>query len=288
MNKLIKENELDQLLNFIGYGRIDADIWFVGVEEKATSENEIQSRVNFDQVLDSFEAQEMLGVGREEFVRNNFNEAGAGIAKILLMLGEVIPTEKSIQEYLDHQLGLGTGPALIASLFPLPMKQDQTWQYQDSFPQFVSYDDYINSVKQLRFDLFKELIHFHSPKMVICYGKAGWPLFQELFGEYNLADSGEFQLGWDANTVVILADDLNSENLADKYDELIKMIKENSLAIDTSTNAGETVLSKSELERQQKQAAKQASAAKRKATARHNPADPYCVCAYCLGYESKK
>ena len=66
----------------------------------------------------------------------------------------------------------------------------------------------------------------------------------------------------------------------------LSLILENSLSIETAKPTGPIPLSKAEIARQKKEAAKKVSAAKRKPSAQHNPADPYCVCAYCLGYEN--
>ena len=62
MTKALSDAELEHLLNFIGYGRLDADIWFLGIEEAGGGEANIRTRLKFRPVKDNAEAHKMLGV----------------------------------------------------------------------------------------------------------------------------------------------------------------------------------------------------------------------------------
>ena len=286
MNKAITENELDTLLNFIGYGRLDADIWFLGLEETSADGQIVHERLKFRQVEDSLEAQNLLGISPSQFEHDNLQDAWRGMSEIMLKLEARPTTPENIREYRTESLGRAEGSTLLCELFPIPMPADGAWGYENLLPQYASREEYFNSLRPLRFEFFKELINQNLPKIIICYGRSSWPLYQELFQDFKLAETGQFELGWDANTVVILCDDFSNDAMDGKYDELLSLILENSLSIETAKPTGPAPLSKAELARQKKESAKQASAAKRKPTTKHNPADPYCVCAYCLGYEN--
>ena len=47
MTNILSDNELDHLLNFIGYGTLDADVWFLGMEEAGGGEAKICTLFDF-------------------------------------------------------------------------------------------------------------------------------------------------------------------------------------------------------------------------------------------------
>lgn len=62
MTKPLTNGQLRRLLNFIGYGRLDADVWFLGMEEAGGGEDNIRTRLKFQPVMDNAKAHKMLGV----------------------------------------------------------------------------------------------------------------------------------------------------------------------------------------------------------------------------------
>lgn len=62
MTTPLTDSELDHLLNFIGYGTLDADVWFIGMEEAGGGEDNIRTRLKFRTVEDNAMAHKMLGV----------------------------------------------------------------------------------------------------------------------------------------------------------------------------------------------------------------------------------
>ena len=286
MNKAFTEKELETLLNFIGYGRLDADIWFLGLEESATDLKNIRNRLKLKQVEDSQEAESLLGVSPEQFEKENFQDAWGGMSEIMLRLDRKAATPANLRNYRHESLGRAEGSTMICELLPLPMPAGEKWAYEELLPEYPNRETYLEWIKPLRIDLFRELVNQNLPKIVLCFGRQSWPIYEELFKDFKLAPNGNFMLGWQTDTVVILCDHVSDETMRTNYATLIELIRENSLAIDTAKPSGPIPLSKTELARQKKEAAKQAAAAKRKPTTKHNPADPYCVCAYCLGYEN--
>ncbi len=286
MNKTITEKELDSLLNFVGYGRLDADIWFLGMEESAANLKTIRDRQKFQQVEDSLEAQNILGLSPNQFEYENLQNAWSGMSEIMLRLEEKPVTPENLHKYRQESLGRSDGSTLLCEFLPLPMPAGTDWAYESLLPDYPSREAYIEWLKPLRFELFRELVNQNLPKVIICFGRQAWPVYQELFKDFKLSPNGDFEMGWQTDTVVILCDHLAGEAMQGKLEDLLRLILENCLAIDTAKPSGPIPLSKTELARQKKEAARQMAAAKRKPTTKHNPADPYCVCAYCLGYEN--
>jgi hypothetical protein len=287
LNKALTDLELDHLLEFIGFGRLDADIWFLGLEEGSGDENYLRQRLDFEIVQDTKDTQNTLGISEDQFCEKYLQGAWKGMCEIMLKLEGKETSEENILTYRSERLGRSEGSTLLCELLPLPMPVEPVWSYAEVLPQYNSRETYLAAVKPLRFEQYRELIHEYAPKIILAYGQAAWPDYMELFHNFKLTQHGQFLLGWDANTVVILCDHFSTETMEGKVTELVDLILDNSLSIELTKPVGQAPLSKAELARQKKEAAKQAATAKRKSTAKHNPSDPYCVCAYCLGYESE-
>lgn len=286
MNKTLTDTELDHLLNFIGYGRLDADIWFLGFEEAGGDDKNLHARLGFTQVEDCAEAQIILSLTQQQFGDENLQGAWPGMCEIMLKLEGKETSTDNILNYQVEYLGRDQGSTLLCELLPIPMPGGSAWDYEALIPRYASREAYYAAVKPLRFELFRRLVSQYLPKIIIGYGQSVWPEYQELFDDFELSPNGHFMVGWNANTVVILSDHFSAEPMKENFDELVALILENSLSIETAKPTGPMPLSKSELAHQKKEAAKQASVAKRKPSAKHNPSDPFCVCAYCLGYEN--
>jgi hypothetical protein len=286
LNKTLTNSELDHLLNFIGYGRLDADIWFLGFEELGGTPNGLYPRVQFQQVEDSSEAQKILQISSDQFGQNNLQGAWRSICTIMLKLEGKVISDENIRNYFLNQLGRINGSTLICEFLPIP-KSVSNWDYETIIPQYPSEEAYYSEIKKMRVPFFRELIEQNLPKIIICYGKSAWPEYLNMLNDFTLSEKDSFMLGWDANTVVILCDDFSAPEMSEKFDEMVALILENSLSIDIAKPSGPIPLSKAELTRQKKEAARKASAAKRKPSAKHNASDPFCVCIYCLGYENE-
>jgi hypothetical protein len=282
------DSELEQLLNFIGYGRLDAEIWFLGMHEQISGDEHLETRLKFNQVEDLAEANELLEKPQSPSEEANFSVTRHNICYVMLKLHAKETSGDAIREYEADFLGRDNGTTLLCNLMPLPTSDPENWIYDTLIPQFATYQAYYKAIKPRRLELFSEVMRDNHPKTIVAYGKNHWNDYKELFDNFKFSSRGQFEVGWNADTVVILADDFSSPAINESLDELTALILENSLSIETSIPTGSATLSQAEEKRRKKEAARQTSAAKRKPSARHNPADPYCVCEYCLGYESIK
>ena len=68
MNPL-SDHELVHLLEFVGYGELDAPIWFVGMEEAGGGDDNIRRRLKFKKVEDCAEAHRILGITKHHWGR---------------------------------------------------------------------------------------------------------------------------------------------------------------------------------------------------------------------------
>jgi hypothetical protein len=281
LNKALTQKQLEHLSEFIGYGNPDADIWFITLQETDGSEENIRARLKFAPVEDLASAQQILDATK-------YHSDWRGVCEIMLRLDNKAPSDDMLQTYQADQLGRQNGATLLCALLPIPQSASAEWTYTTILPQFTSQQACDEAFKPERLDLFRELVAEHHPKIVIGSGKAHWAEYQELFNRFKFSENGPFLVGWDTDTVVILTDQFDAPEMEGKFAELVTIIRENALSIDTSIRSDVPILSEAEIKRQKKGAARQAAIAKRKPSTTHDPADPYCVCAYCLKYEGVK
>jgi hypothetical protein len=67
MSVSLSNEELEHLLAFVGYGSLDADVWFLGMEEAGGGEDNIRTRLKFQTVEDNAEAHKMLGITKHQW-----------------------------------------------------------------------------------------------------------------------------------------------------------------------------------------------------------------------------
>jgi hypothetical protein len=278
--------ELEHLLDFIGYGRLDAEIWFLGMQEEDTRQESTRPRLKFRQIEDLAAAINLSGNPAHISEESNTWLTWHSICHIMLRLHGKNLGKEDISKYQADFLGRENGTTLLCYIMPLSAPDDENWPYQTMIPQYSSGQAYYKAIKPRRLDLFKELLNENHPKTIVAYGREHWGDFKEIFDDFKFAENGSFEAGWNADTVVILADHFTDPTMHDRLNELTTIILENSLSIETPLSTSTGLLSDAEEKRRKKEAARQASAAKRKPSAKHNPADPYCVCEFCLGYEA--
>jgi hypothetical protein len=278
LNKALTQKQLDHLMDFIGYGRLDADIWFFVMEENGGSEDNLRARLKFEQLED-------LPTTRQIPETSSQHSAWNGMCEIMLRLDDKEPDAEALQVYLANHLGSRKGATLVCPILPVPKSAGADWAYAHLLPQFSTPEACAEGLKHERLDLFRKMVEEHRPKIVVGIGKEHWADYQELFNQFKFSEHDQFMMGWDTDTVIILTEQLDAPEMGGKFGELVAIIRENALNIDTSFRTDIPIISEAELKRQKKGAARQAAIAKRKPSTTHDASDPYCVCVYCLKYE---
>ena len=182
MISALTDTELDYLLNFVGYGRLDANVWFIGMEEAGGGEDNIRKRLLFQQVEDCAEAHKILGITKHHWGKRIIQPTWWGMCYVMLRLEGKAADRESIRKTQADSLGRFNGSTLLCELMPIPKPSIGGWGYEDLIPQFESRKDYYQVVKPMRIEFLKNLIDEKRPEVVVCYGKKYWNDFQELFG----------------------------------------------------------------------------------------------------------
>ena len=229
MNKSLTNAELEHLLNFVGYGKLAADVWFLGMEEAGGGENNIRSRLKFRQVEDCAEAHKILGITKHHIGKKIIQRTWRGMCYIMLRLEEKSVDRESIRNYQADFLGRFQGNSLLCELMPIPKPSINSWGYENLIPQFKSSDEYYQIVKPRRVNYLRGLIQIHQPKIVVGYGqgsgKSYWQAYKELFPDLEFSENGQFRVGRNTNTVVVLTDHFTSKTMNDKFDDVVSIVK---------------------------------------------------------------
>ncbi len=227
MNTVLTDTELDHLLNFIGYGKLNADVWFLGMEEGGGGANNIRSRLRFRPVEDCAEAHKILGITKFHTGQNIIQPTWRGMCYIMLRLEGKPVDRESIRNYQADYLGRFRGNSLLCELMPIPKPKVKVWDYKMLITQFRSAKEYFQVVKLRRVNYLRGLIQKHHPKVVIGYGKKYWQAYSELFPALKFSGHGQFLVARDTNTVVVLTHHFISRTMNGKFDEVVSIIKEN-------------------------------------------------------------
>jgi hypothetical protein len=171
----LQNEELEHLLDFVGYGRLDAPVWFLGMEEAGGGEQNIRARLKFRTVEDCAEAHRTLGITHRHWGKRVIQRTWRGMCYIMLRLENKPVDTESIRQYQAESLGRYGGQTLLVELMPIPKHDIGAWGYEELIPQFKSREDYYQQVKPRRLAYLQTLLHEHRPRVVIGYGKSYWP-----------------------------------------------------------------------------------------------------------------
>ncbi|MGB3715132.1 MAG: hypothetical protein WA996_11950 [Candidatus Promineifilaceae bacterium] len=97
MTRPVTDFELEHLLNFIGYGTLDADVWFLGMEEAGGGEANVRTRLKFRPVEDNAEVRRLLGVTKLQWGIRVIQRIWRGMCFIMLRLEGKGSTRKKLR-----------------------------------------------------------------------------------------------------------------------------------------------------------------------------------------------
>lgn len=226
MTQALANVELEHLLNFIGYGRLDAGVWFLGMEEAGGGEANLRSRLQFRPIMDCRDAHALLGITKHHWGRKVIQKTWRGMCYVMLRLDGKSADRESIRNYQADQLGRSDGASLLCELMPIPKPNLASWGYEELIPQFISRDQYYQAIKPRRIQYFRQLLAEHRPGIVIGYGKNYWADYQQLFTELEFTSEGQFAIARDATRVVMLTDHFTAKAMNGKLDEVVELVKD--------------------------------------------------------------
>ena len=197
MNELIDKC----LYNWLGYGNLDGDIWFVGTEEGGAEiwregiatlslEDSLKKRSKFPLSCNFKDVWED-GYG---IPLNCFKGITAWhfMSAFILAIGNKNVNTKNIRDFLfiNKELGSLNSNHFMCELLPLPKKSENEFPYTS---RWRNLQEYLNEVIEKRFSMIVEAIKkSQGAKLIIVYDDKAQALIKYKWGN-NFKDSVEFE-----------------------------------------------------------------------------------------------
>lgn len=229
MSHPLTDQELHRLRYFIGYGTLQGDVWFIGMEEGGGGEDNIRRRLKFRSVEGCDEAHRILKIEKFHWGKRVIQRTWRGMCCIMLGLDGKKITRENIRHYQAESLGLLHGRTLLTELMPIPKPKIDWWEYKKLIPQFSSREEYYSSVKPDRISYLRQLIKKHQPRVIICYGKKWWPDYKEIFGELPFETNGQMEIAKENDKLIILTHHFVARTMNDKFGNIVSIIKTHGL-----------------------------------------------------------
>ena len=196
--------DLQPIFNFISYGRLEAPLWFLGLEEglgkryKADHWSpawELETRAAWPPVIDMRQAHEtLLDPYWDSGKYSQVWLVMAQLARGILQRAADWHDPDKARVYVTESLGRAGGETLLGEMLPLPERYRRHWSYPFLFP---SKEDYEWAILPQRRALWRRLVEEHRPRVVICYGGL-WYRYKDVFAK----DGWQAFPGTDVQTVV--------------------------------------------------------------------------------------
>ncbi|MBI1256541.1 MAG: hypothetical protein GC204_03635 [Chloroflexi bacterium] len=173
--EIFTEGDWSRLTAFIGYGREDAPFVFVGAEERADDAFPLSERRTWSPIMDMPGLHAGLEQARVQMTLRP-------MCHVMLRAAGRHASPQSRLAYQRHELGAATGDSLLMELFPIPQHNMGIWQGPAS-RRWASRDVYYDSVWPARRTLIVETLLGFERKLIVCYTKAHWPRYRQLFAD---------------------------------------------------------------------------------------------------------
>jgi hypothetical protein len=200
----------DRIERFIGYGRRDAPVVFLGMEEglepgtDLAAELRLRSRYAHD-VMDFKEASEGSGASTRLFDPEQAPSRRTWRVMADVMLrreGLADPTLPDRRRYQALRLGRSDGDCLLAELLPYPHARSSDWLYPQRYPDR---DIYEREMHGQRMELLKAVLSAAQRELIIAYGKRNWSAYAQLFPGASWSNTGHFRSAKVSGTTIILS-----------------------------------------------------------------------------------
>jgi len=204
----------DRIENFIGFGRPDAPVVFLGMEEGLLREadllTDLQRRSTFEPYMDLSQAQAELGGPGRYFGRAPITQkTWRPICDLMLRRAGVRhPTREQRLRYQADHLGRQTGETLLTELLPYPHSDANQWLYAQ-FGRYSNRQDYADAMIRRRQELLSRVFRAHPPQLIVAHGKQNWEHYKAIFRETTWDADGPFEQGYWEKTRLVLAHQLS-------------------------------------------------------------------------------
>jgi hypothetical protein len=175
----LSAKEIGRIVNFLGYGRLSAPVWFIGIEEglakmdSGDAVKNLTARATFATVMDLREAHlRLLEKGKPIDMEVNppYTQVWDYMAKIMRAYNgnKDWRNLESAREYIRSRLGRSDADTFLTELSPIPAGNTTDKQWMSLFKKL---DPGLERKIEQRRRKLKRVLRCVSPPLVICYGK---------------------------------------------------------------------------------------------------------------------
>ena len=214
-------NQFNILNNFKGFGNPKGKIWFVGVEEAADFNSNLDNIIKvYSKDFVPFRVNSI----REDALKygKNYTEVYDIMAKIIV---ELYPNT-DWKTYRNEKLLTADSKEFQMNLYPLGKKNTKIWPkfYQDTFG-FKDQQEYISFFKESRFKFLNEFRITEKPSFTICFGITYRDDFKIAF-DLQEGIMSEFNIEYFPNERVIITPFFNNRNMGqERINKITEIIK---------------------------------------------------------------
>ena len=192
MPKLDEKLLSEYMENFFGYGNLNGNYWFIGMEEGGgDSFEEIHSRISQwdnrgrEMLEDLYNYHIDINVPKWFRDKAPLQSTWNRLIRILLTYNEQEPDKEKVREYQIERLGRMDSDTALLELMPLPSPSTNHWLYADisDNPSLQNRDIYLLEIGKYRIEKLKQLITEYNPKFVIFYGIGYLGRWMEIIGK---------------------------------------------------------------------------------------------------------
>lgn len=220
-------DETSNLLQFIGYGHLEAPVWFLGMEEGGGGEERIRIQSGFEPIEDLYDAHvTKMGITRYHCGNRVLQSTWKGMSYIMLSLAGISPDQPARRTYQALHLGRSGGDTLVAELMPVAKSTVKEWQYHDLIPRFRDRQHYYDEVLPMRLLRFATLVRTHNPELIVAYGRSYWQHYQSILGPTDFHDRGRFRYGVQGKTTMVLTDHFTARTMNCLLPHVVALIQE--------------------------------------------------------------
>ena len=189
---MITRELIEKRINtFWGYGNLDSDIWFIGMEEGFHGNlTDLENRFNRTKDKSVIDLQDGMSDVQDHmkwFLPNsNIQRTWSKLILILLTLKSNYKiTNYNIKEFQRKEFGRLNSNHCSHEFMPLPCRsiKKKDWFYDKFEIDYLeSRRKYLDKIMPLRIKLFQELIKRYNPKIIICYSFSYLEKWKEIIG----------------------------------------------------------------------------------------------------------
>lgn len=176
--------------NFLGYGNLNSNIWFIGMEEGLGKETDLEKRFNRTKDKPVIDLQDGM-TGVQDHMKwfsscSNIQKTWWKLILILLTLksdNEI--TNEKIKEFQREEFGRLNSNHCSLEFMPLPCHsiKKKDWFYKKFKIDYLeSRKKYLDKIMPSRIKLFQDLIKKYNPKIIICYSFSYLKKWKEIVG----------------------------------------------------------------------------------------------------------